>query len=233
MKRINKFFVFAALLTVGCKTVHTSTGEKVKVFRGTIIYDVDVVQNSDTSFEEDKRALYGNEMHLTVFKNGDLQRRYDGTGSQGFEIYFLDVDQNEIVEKYKHSDTLYVHQANTNNIQKVSDIRLKNEEVSILNYTLKELAIAAQEAPNSNRVGRYLSLKYWYAPELKVDKDMYANVNEDFWNYFMNKSDGSIYLKYEIDYFTYKVTYTAKQILPGTVEKLKEKLSEEVPRIKN
>ncbi|MFB1004588.1 MAG: hypothetical protein QMC70_10695 [Bacteroidia bacterium] len=233
MKNTTKLFVLAALLTVGCKTVETATGEKVKAFRGTIVYDVEVEQKSDTSFEKDKKALYGNEMHLTVFKNGDVQRTYDGTGSQGYEIYFLDVDKNQIVEKYKNSDTLYVHRASVQNIQKVSDLRSKNEAVSILNYNLKEVSVTAQEAPNSTRVGRYLSLKYWYTPELKVDKNKYASINDDLWGYFMNKSDGSIYLKYEINYFTYKVTYTAREILPGTFEKVKEKLSEEVPRVKN
>ncbi|MDB4161465.1 hypothetical protein N9772_03770 [Bacteroidia bacterium] len=233
MKRINKLFLFVALFTVGCKTVATSTGQKVKAFSGTIIYDVEVEQKSDTSFEKDKKALYGNEMQLTVFKNGDLYRTYDGTGSQGYEIYFLDVDQNEIVKKYKNSDTLYVHRASVQNIQKVSDIRSKNEEVSILNYNLKEVSVTAQEASNSTHVGKYLSLKYWYTPELKVDKNKYASINDDLWGYFMKKSDGSIYLKYELDYFTYKVTYTAREILPGKFEKLKEKLSEEVPRVKN
>ena len=233
MKNTTKLFVLAALLTVGCKTVETATGEKVKAFRGTIVYDVEVEQKSDTSFEKDKKALYGNEMHLTVFKNGDLQRTYNGTGSHGYEIYFLDVDENEILEKYKNSDSLYVHEASIPNIQKLSDLRYNNEDERVLNYKLKEVSISAQEAPSSASKGRYLALRYWYAPELKVEKNKYANINEDLWGYFMNKSDGSLYLKYEIDYFTYKVTYTAKEILPGKFEKLKEKLSEEVPRVKN
>lgn len=226
--------VFGILvLLYSCKTVQTESGEKVKAFQGTIVYDVKVEQKADTAFEKSKKGMFGEEMYLTVFKNGDLQRRYSGTSPNGYDLQYLDVEKNEVVQKYNNSDSLYVHAATTQNIQKVSDLRTDKDAQTVLNYNVKQVAITAQETPSAVSSGQFLTIKYWYPPELKIDKSLYSSVNEDLWSYFMNKSDGSIYLKYEIDYFTYKVTYTAKQILPGKFERSKEKISDEVPRVQD
>jgi len=221
------------LLVSSCKSVQTSTGEKVKAFSGTIVYDVQVEQKSDTSFEKNKKDLFGTEMYFTVFKNGDLQRRYSGTSPSGYDLYYIDLEKKEVLEKYNNSDSLYVHSAGIQNIQKLADLRSENEEIKVLNYDLDQVSVTAQESPSSASKGRYLSIKYWYADDIKVDKSLYAGINDNMWSYFMNRSDGSIFLKYEIDYFTYKVTYTAKQILPGKYERTKEKMSEEVPRVQD
>ncbi len=225
--------ILILMMFISCKTVETSSGEKVKAFSGTIVYRVQVEQLTDTSYEKSKKAMYGDEMYLTVFKNGDIQRRYSGTSPSGYDLQYLDVEKKELLEKYNNSDSLYVHAATTKNIKKVSDLRSDKAGLNLLNYDLEEVAISAQETPSAVSAGRYLTIKYWYAPELKIDKTLYSTINEDLWSYFMNKSDGSIYLKYEIDYFTYKITYTAKEILPGKYERSKEKMSTEVPRVEN
>lgn len=221
------------LIFTGCKTLQTADGEKVKAFQGTIVYDVAVEQKSDTSFEKSKKALFGDEMYLTVFRNGDIQRRYSGTSPTGYDLQYLDVEKSEVLQKYNNSDSLFVHAATTQNIQKISDLRTDKTDIMVLNYDVKEVAISAQETPSAVSTGRFLTIKYWYSPQLKIDKTLYSSINEDLWSYFMNKSDGSIYLKYEVDYFTYKVTYTAKEILPGKFERSKEKMSDEVPRVED
>jgi hypothetical protein len=208
-----------ALLLLGCKSITTSEGEKVKPFAGTIIYDVKVEQKVDTTYEKNKKALFGNEMHLTVFRNGDIQRLYNGSSTEGYDMCYVDLEKNSVFEKYNNSDSLYTHSLHEQNISKLANLRMDDEEISVLNYKLDKVGISAQEAPSTTSTGRYLTIKYWYASDLKIDKSLYTGVNDDLWNYFMSKSDGAIYLKYEIDYFTYKVTYTAKEILPGKFEK--------------
>ena len=225
------FAVFATILFAGCKTVSTAQGDKVKLFQGTIVYDVEVVQTTDTAFQKSKKELYGTEMYLTVFKNGDIQRKYNGASTNGYDLYYMDIASNEILEKYNNSDSIYVHNAGTQNIIKLNDLRGSKDELSVLNYSLTNLSIGAQELdPNAND-RKYLTMKYWYADDIKIDKSKYSSINDELWNYFINKSDGSLFLKYEIDYFTYKVIYTAKNIQPNKFEKSKQKLGEEIPRI--
>ncbi|PCJ67264.1 MAG: hypothetical protein COA58_02800 [Bacteroidetes bacterium] len=233
MNVINKYLIGALLLaTVGCKTVTTATGEKVDLFKGTIIYDVEVVQNVDTAFEKNKKALFGNEMYLTIFKNGDIQRKYNGASTKGYDLYYIDIKNNEVIEKYNNSDSLFVRNASTQNMVKLNDLRGSQEKLVILGYELKDLAIGAQAIDAKDNSRKYLTLKYWYAEDLRIDKSKYKDVNDELWNYFINKSDGSVFLKFEIDYFSYKVIYTAREIRPNKFEKLKEKMSEEAPRVK-
>lgn len=224
--------LFLGLLILGsCKTVTTADGQKVELFKGTIVYAVEVVQKVDTSFEKNKKALLGDEMVLTVFRNGDIQKVYNGASTQGYDLQYISLEDNVVIEKYNNSDSLYTHAASSQNISKINDLRGPKKELSILDHPLKEVAIAAQEAPTSLSSGNYLTIKYWYTEALRLDKTRYTNVNDDLWNYFVNKSDGSLYLKYEIDYFTYKVIYTAKEILPNKFDKAKDKLSEEAPKV--
>jgi hypothetical protein len=232
MKNILKLIALAFLLVVaGCKTVDSAAGDKVKLFHGTIVYDVEVIQNTDTAFVKNKKGLYGTEMYLTVFKNGDIQRKYNGASSQGYDLYYIDVASNQILEKYNNSDSLYVHNAGTQNFIKLNDLRGSTDDLSILNYDLIDLSIGAQELDADASQRKYLTIQYWYADDIKIDKTKYTSVNDELWNYFINKSDGSLFLRYEIDYFTYKVVYTAKDIQPNKFERSKQKLGEEVPRI--
>ena len=220
------------LVLMGCRsTLITSSGEEIKPFAGTIVYKVEVEQNVDTSYEKNKKALFGDQMSLTVFKNGDIQRTYNGASTKGYDLLYIDVEENQILEKYNNSDSLYVIDAIAPNMTKLNDLRVTNEKVELLNYPLKQVAIGAQELSTEGGMGKYLTIKYWYAEGLKVDKSKYAKVNKDLWAYFLNESDGSLYLKYEIDYFTYKVTYTAVDILPGEFKKSEDKIGKDVPRI--
>jgi hypothetical protein len=216
-----------------CKTVTTAAGEKVEPFKGTIVYDVEVIQTTDTLYEKNKKALFGNEMYLTIYKNGDIQRKYNGASNQGYDLQYLDVKQNELLVKFNYTDSLFVQKANIQNIKKLNDLRDPATSLNVMNYDLQELSVAAQQAPSANSVGKYLTIKYWYSDALHIDKSLYTNVNNDLWGYFMSKSDGSLFLKYEIDFFTYKVIYTAKEIRPGKYENAKEKMNETAPRVTN
>lgn len=42
--------------------------------------------------------------------------------------------------------------------------------------------------------------KYFYSDEIKVDKSLFQNHNFGLWNLFLNSSDGSLALRYEIKY---------------------------------
>ena len=217
------------LAAIGCKTVTTTSGEKVSLFKGTIVYDVAVEQTVDTAYQKNKKAFYGDEMYLTVFRNGNIQRKYNGTSTHGYDLHYIDIEKNTVLQKYNHSDSLYAHKASTQNVIKINNLRSNNEKTEVLGRELTQVAIGAESIDVKDKSRKYLTLKYWYADDVKIDKTKYTEVNDDLWNYFLNKSNGSIYLKYEIDYFTYKVTYTAKSIQPNKFVKTKEKRSEEAP----
>lgn len=226
--------IYIGLLFVlfsGCTMLQTSGGEKIKPFSGTIIYSIDVQQNVDTTFVKNKKAVFGTEMYLTVFKNGDIQRKYKGNSPTGYDLHYINLEDNQVLEKYNNSDSLFVHSAAQQDMTKMNELRVTKEQSEVLGISTEQIAIAAKEVPSSKSIGDYLTIKYWYSPTVRVDKSKYSNVNDELWSYFMNKSDGSLYLKYEIDYFSYKVTYTATQILPGKYEKYKDELSEEAPRV--
>jgi hypothetical protein len=234
MNKINKIaLVLLPLLVIGCKSLETSSGEKVAPFKGTIVYDVEVINNTDELQTKIKKALYGTEMHFTVFKNGDLQRKYNTTSKEGYDIQYLDVASQTILEKYNNSDSLFVHQAVAQNQNKLYDLRTTDEKVSILSYELKDLSIGAEDIATRYKAKTYLTIKYWYSEQLKVDKALYANVNDNLWSYFMNKSEGSLFLKMEVDYFTHKVVYTAKEIRPGKYDISAEELLDTATRVED
>ncbi|MFT4827129.1 MAG: hypothetical protein ACI96L_000413 [Paracoccaceae bacterium] len=234
MNKINKIaLVLLPLLVIGCKSLETSSGEKVAPFKGTIVYDVEVINNTDELQTKIKKALYGTEMHFTVFKNGDLQRKYNTTSKEGYDIQYLDVASQTILEKYNNSDSLFVHQAVAQNQNKLYDLRTTDEKVSILSYELKDLSIGAEDIATRYKAKTYLTIKYWYSEQLKVDKALYANVNDNLWSYFMNKSEGSLFLKMEVDYFTHKVVYTAKEIRPGKYDISAEELLDTAIRVED
>ena len=232
-KPTNVIFLLVLFLSAlsSCKTLTTSNGEKIKPFKGTIIYDVQVVQVVDTSYVGDKKYFFGDQMHLTVFRNGDIQRKYFNSSRLGYDLDYMDIKHNIYISKYNNSDSFYQENAKIANMAKVRDLPLSKESEKILSYDLKEIAIGAQETATPSVKGDFLSIRYWHTDEYKVDKLVYSKVNRDLWSYFMTNSDGSLCLKYEIDYFTYKVTYTAIEILPGKYEKYKEKMSADSPRV--
>lgn len=228
---VNYLFMLFVCTLSACKTMITSSETKVEAFKGTIVYKVEVVQKTDSNLSKNKKAVLGNEMYLTIFKNGDIQRKYNGASSMGYDLQYLDLENGKIIEKYNSSDSLFESKANIQNITKVYDLKLSDSKETILSYDLAELSVGAKEAATAQAIGNYLTIRYWYTDALKIDKTLYATVNNDLWSYFMYKSDGSIFLKYEVDYFTYKVVYTATEILPGKYEKYKEKLSDLAPRV--
>jgi hypothetical protein len=230
-KSTHIIFLLVLFIFASCKTLTTSNGEKIKPFKGTIIYDVQVVQLVDTTYVRDKTDFFGDQMHLTVFRNGDIQRKFFNASRLGYDLTYLDIKNKLDVTKYNHSDTLYEKSSNSSNMTKVKGIPLSMTTEKILSYDLTEIAIGAKEIATPSVKGDFLSIRYWHTDEYKVDKLVYSKVNRDLWSYFMTNSDGSLCLKYEIDYFTYKVTYTAIEILPGKYEKYKEKMSADSPRV--
>ena len=60
MNKINRIaLVLLPLLVIGCKSLETSSGEKVASFKGTIVYDVEVINNTDELQTKTKKSLYG------------------------------------------------------------------------------------------------------------------------------------------------------------------------------
>lgn len=230
IKKIN-LYIITALLLGGCKSVGTSQGEKQDYFQGTIVYDVEVVLSKVDTSAKTKKSMFGDEMYLTIFKNGDIQRKYNGTSPSGYDLHYIDIAEDVVMEKYNYSDTLFTHKASSQNIIKLNSLRKDNTATSILSYDLKDVSIGAQSLSSKGTSIAYLTIKYWYTDAIRVDKSKYENVNDDLWNYFMNESNGALYLKYEVDYFNYKVIYTAKEIKPNKYEKSKEKVSSESPRV--
>jgi hypothetical protein len=215
----------------GCKTLDKSTPEKQDYFKGTIIYDVEVVLSKTDTSAKAKKSFFGSEMYLTIFKNGDIQRKYNGNLPEGYDLYYVDLEENLVMEKYNNSDTLFTHKASTKNIIKLNSLREDNAKIKVMEYDLKDVSIGAQSLSAKGNSIAYLTIKYWYTEALKVDKTQYVNINDDLWNFFLRESNGSLFLKYEVDYFNYKVIYTAKEVKPNRYENYKEKVSTDSPRV--
>ncbi len=186
-------------------------------FTGTIVYNVEVkTSNLTTEAVKSKRDLLGTKMTLTVFENGDIQRVYDGSVNSGYEAEYINLNENTILQKYKSNDSIYTHSASTQNMVKISDVRIpESTPVSVLDMTCKTQAIGVQEIEPSDKKRTYLTLFYSYNEAIRVDKFKYSKVNDDLWAYFMSENDGALFLKFVQDYSTHKVVYTAIKIEKG------------------
>lgn len=206
-------FILAVLLSA-CNTPKNALEPAKKPFYGTIVYDVAIepLVKSDTSLLRTKRNTFGNEMILTFYENGNIFRRYNGAQPDGFSEYYVDISQNRILEHSIKQDTTLMFSANQENARKLNGLRLSKDTLTILGYTCKEIGIAAEEVDLISHEKKYLTLNYWYSNQIKVDKHRYSAVTADLWSFLFNESDGGIFLKYEKNYFDYKVIYTAKEI---------------------
>ena len=68
------------------------------------------------------------------------------------------------------------------------------------------------ETVDANLNTIFLAIRYWYSSELILDRSNYENVNRDLWSSLINQADGGLFLKKEMDYFTHKITFTARDI---------------------
>ena len=195
----------------------TGTQNEVPLFTGSIIYNIEIVRLDDAEdISKGKRDLYGNQMVLTIHPNGDLERTYNGTSPTGYESYYIDLQNNKVKETYKAKDTVFVRDASIETLVKLNDLRTTNDTVvEVLGMECKDISISAEEVDFTRIAKKYLTLRYWYSPTLKIDASKYKNVNDQMLSYLLSKSKGSIFLKYELHYVTHKVIYTAKQIVPN------------------
>jgi hypothetical protein len=206
------------LILSSCSLFKKKSTEQADYFTGTIVYDVQVVKvKPDYSRMEYQTGKYGNEMTLTIFENGDIQRKYAGTATQGYKSIYLDLEKNEINGQYNFSDSVYYYQASERDLFKLSDAKTDAQSDSILGYATDQLAMVAEEPSFNGGPRDQLVVKYWYNNSLKLNSDLYEDVSAGLWNYYTNKSE-AVYLKMELNYFDFKVIYTAKEINKGIYE---------------
>jgi hypothetical protein len=205
--------VFTVLLA-GCSTQNMASKPAKKPFYGTIVYDVTIetLKNADNQLLKNKKGIYGNEMTLTFFENGNILRKYNGTQPNEFSEYFVNLSDNQIIEHSVELDSTLVFSANQQNVRKLNSLRLSKDSLSVLGYPCKEIGISVEEVDLATYEKRYLTLNYWYSNQIRVDKARYNTINADLWSFLFNESDGGIFLKYEKNYYDFKVTYTAKEI---------------------
>ena len=224
----NKRFIDSKILFLGMGTMLTfilltscdilkKQNRQQDFFTGTIVYNVEVLTNDlNTQDVKFKRDLLGYKMTLTVFENGDIQRVYDGSVNFGYEAEYINVIENTVLQKFKSNDSIYSRNASTENMVKISDVRLPQSiPVSVLDLKCETKAIGVQEIEPIDKKRTYLTLYYSYNETIKLDKTKYTKINDDLWAYFMDESNGAIFLKFEQDYATYKIVYTAIQIQKG------------------
>lgn len=196
-----------------CSSIKNTSEPSRKMFTGTILYDVQI--NSilkDSTLIKTKKSKYGNEMSLTFFKNGDILRKYNGASPEGFNEYYINVGEELILEHSPASDTIIEFNATQENIKKLNSLRDNDTAVSVLEFTCDEIAFTAEEIDKQTHAKKYLTVKYWYSDQVRVDYTNYTSINTDLWAYLLKQSNGGIFLKYEINYFDYSVVFTAKEI---------------------
>jgi hypothetical protein len=203
--------ILFALSVASCKSSKTADGKKL--FVGSIVYDISIEGSPvNQALIDAVKEKYGSTMMLTVYKNGDILKKYSA-GSTGYDLNYLNVADNEMNEKYQSSDTIYKHKASKQNMVKLNNLRdSEDQNLTVLNYPCKSVALAGEKVDYNTAVRQYLTVKYWYSDDIVIDKSKYANVNEDLLGYLLNESNGGLFLKQEINYFTHKITFTAKEI---------------------
>lgn len=200
----------------------TGSTKDVPLFSGSIVYNIEIVKLDDSkNVASGKRDLYGNEMVLTVHPNGDIERKYNGTTLSGYESYYIDLQNNKVKETYKATDTVFVRDASIQTLVKLNDLRTSNDStVEVLGMKCENISLAAEEIDLHGINKKYVTLRYWYSSNLKIDASLYKNVNDQMLSYLLSKSKGSLFLKYELNYVTHKIIYTAKQVIPNEQTRL-------------
>jgi hypothetical protein len=213
---IKYFTIVVSLLVLSSCQVLKQNKKQENYFSGSIEYDVAVIPHDLTTQDfKSKKDLLGTKMILTIYPNGDLQRVYKGSTNFGYQASYIQLDENLVIEKFISKDSIIQRDASQENMVKISDVRVSNTEpITILDLPCKTTAVGVQETDVIDKKRLYLTLYCSYNESLKLDKKKYSDVHEDLWSYFMNKNDGALFLKYELDYATYKVVYTATRIAP-------------------
>lgn len=228
MKQLAKntsFILVALILLASCRLFKKNTSTP-NFFVGSIKYDVLITAIDQPSSDmKTKIDLLGSKMILTVYPNGDIQKTYKGSTSFGYEAEYLKLDKNLVFQKYNSSDSILSRDAANENMIKISDVRVDgNEVVTVLGMPCQTTAIGIQEISSIDKKRSYATLYYSYNDSISIDKTKYAQVNDNLWAYLLDESNGAIFLKYELLYSTYKVTYTATKIAPGEYPSADENL---------
>ncbi|NNJ56083.1 MAG: hypothetical protein HKP14_08120 [Bacteroidia bacterium] len=215
--RANLTYLMLVVLVSSCSLFKKSAKKDIPLFSGSIVYTIEIVKlDGSEDLAKGKRDLFGNEMVLTIHPNGDIERKYNGTSISGYESYYIDLQNNKVKETYKAKDTIFVRDASIETLVKLNDLRTsKDSSVEVLGMECEDISLAAEELDLTGIEKKYVTLRYWYSPTLKIDASLYENVNDQMLSYLLSKSNGSIFLKYELNYVTHKVIYTAKQIVPS------------------
>ncbi len=203
------------IIAIGCKSSKLAQNNN-NSFVGKIVYDI-IVEGDSQNIEDIQRAkeLYGNTLELSIFENGDILMNYNGS-PKGYDLSYIDVNENELTEKFNSSDTLYVRPASKQNVKKLTDIRQNDKTIDVLNHECKAVSLSAEDQESK----QYLTIKYWYSNDYKVDATRYSSINEDLMGYLFQKSNGGIFLRKEISYSGYSITFVAKEIKRITAEDL-------------
>lgn len=212
---MNKIKLLALLgLLASCSTPKTITGEKA--FYGTIVYDVIIEGGKENQTRMDvAHGEFGDELTLSIFKNGDILSNYSGNDNR-IDLMYLDLEQRQYLTKYNGSDTLYYTPLATGNMVKLSDVREdKKLKESIAGYDCQLNGYYVENVKRNSAYMRYMTLSYWYSNDLVVDQRRYKGVEEDLLGFLFSEADGAIFLKKELNYYSFKVTLKAREVLPG------------------
>ncbi len=184
-------------------------------FEGSISYKVNLaINNKDLPIyvREYLESKFGDTLITYYHKNGDVLRKYKGSGLNGNDYHIYKKNENSYFIKRNNSDTIYSFNANINSVNLKSKYKEIND-VYILNQKCSSVVYEGFSA-NGNQNTK---VTFFYSGKPIVNHELYKNWKDLFINDFF-KTAKSPFLKYQLETDNFTLEITAIKIKKMKIE---------------
>lgn len=199
MKRLVFLFItIIAFCISSCKSE--------KSFEGVITYKVNVTfTNKNMPHQKYLTEKFGDTLKVLFDTQGNLFRKYIGTGPNGYDFHIYNVNTNNFYGKWKNLDTLYYYNAKKNVLAFIDrEIGISD---TIFNKPSKYILIKGYIPETGEKVTQ----KFYYTGFPYVNPKLLQNF-KDFFTDEIFKTTKSPFLKYELLMDDCLVTYSVLSV---------------------
>ena len=170
--------------------------------------DLEILTDTlDVRHSDYLRQKFGDSLKLYINKDGSLRFDFFGNGANGYEYNLYNINTNHYYSKWKHLDSVYHYNVNTNTLKLSAKKILPSERINSI-----DCQVIKYEATDSLHPEYYVNQTYYYQRDsLKVESRKYKKYKEFFFYDYLSEAN-CWHLKKVLEMPEYRLTYSLIRI---------------------
>jgi hypothetical protein len=204
-----KYILFViVILYTSCTSAQSETNT---YFEGEIEFKVEVKSLNSQISQDLLENETGNSMIGKIKRNKYMMQQNTNGELGNTKIIFL-LDEGIGYLEYEKGDTIYKYSIEENQDSLIDFHVNLDDKKMILGESCPSVNIKYFPKDNYGII-KYIDAKYYFNDKYKLDEEIYSNHEMNFWNKFVNASNGAISVRNEIlTYPLYKTIYEVVKI---------------------